>query len=719
VELWAAPFQALLNEKFDTDASEARLATLRYCIAEENTALGDDELVDNTLTDRRVYYALEKLAGHKVGREQALKMALEVLPQGTLMDALPPTLIMEIVGRAEQDLASAIQAEYDVETCLNLKFKNSLSVRQWNRSRLLLACSLDNEGVWVRKRVGTTKVTMPILPEHRMLLNMQRAIEDEFGIRLDGTGDGNSCSISLLLAVAEDLLYNLRLGELVVTDDGKVVTRLGETPQIQLKMDACRAMSKIQQTSIAYTFPNVGDSPNSPYSTTEVCVFEDDDHWDSVQVNAKLTLSEMNALIADPVVKLPGGLEVEFDVYAGTDLSNAGEMLCVSSCNGPYPCPCCECKREELNPFKKPATRPTQRTLERIGLLSHTSCGTCPGCKMKIVETAADVKDPAKEMVKAQPGDEEPTIGDWSEFLKGKGKVTWLVGHFGIKYGHYPLLMVQIKKWIACLLHANLRVTSGIVNNCVFAHLDKYGKADEQSAAIEKLLSSAGVWIKEGVVKPKAKDLTAAYQKPISFVGRDAESINMLGVKLMDIVFPPAVRAKNTLCKKEHAKALACWGKWRELWRVLNDAIDSTDEKARNARADVVQKLADEFRVLWYKAVGSTQGLYIHMLHEHFADMVRLVGDLRPYQAQGLEHLHTFRKEILRHLTNRQKKLSKYKRNRVVQSMSAVLCRKVLQRRDSTGVEEKEYYRRAISKAKTVIKRVKKLLEEQGIVKTV
>jgi hypothetical protein len=88
----------------------------------------------------------------------------------------------------------------------------------------------------------------------------------------------------------------------------------------------------------------------------------------------------------------------------------------------------------------------------------------------------------------------------------------------------------------------------------------------------------------------------------------------------------------------------------------------------------VVQKLADEFRVLWYKAVGSTQGLFIHLLHEH------LVGDL-----------HTFRKEILRHLTNRQKKLSKYNRNRVAQSMSAVLCRKVLQRRDSTGTEEKEY----------------------------
>jgi hypothetical protein len=86
-------------------------------LAEEEDAL-DKEEVKNTLTERRVFYALVKLAGDNVGRVQALKMASEVLPQGTLLDALPPTLIMEIVGRAEQDLqlASAIQAEYDVET---------------------------------------------------------------------------------------------------------------------------------------------------------------------------------------------------------------------------------------------------------------------------------------------------------------------------------------------------------------------------------------------------------------------------------------------------------------------------------------------------------------------------------------------------------------------------------------------------------------------------
>jgi hypothetical protein len=32
-----------------------------------------------------------------------------------------------------------------------------------------------------------------------------------------------------------------------------------------------------------------------------------------------------------------------------------------------------------------------------------------------------------------------------------------------------------------------------------------------QGAAIEALLSTAGVWLKKGAVKPKAKNLTAAY----------------------------------------------------------------------------------------------------------------------------------------------------------------------------------------------------------------
>jgi hypothetical protein len=84
--------------------------------------------------------------------------------------------------------------------------------------------------------------------------------------------------------------------------------------------------------------------------------------------------------------------------------------------------------------------------------------------------------------------------------------------------------MIKLEKWIVCLLHANLRVTGGIVNHCMFAHLGKYGNAKEQGAAIEALLNEAGVWIKEGRLQAKGKDLTAEKKKAISFVGRDAEA---------------------------------------------------------------------------------------------------------------------------------------------------------------------------------------------------
>ena len=88
---------------------------------------------------------------------------------------------------------------------------------------------------------------------------------------------------------------------------------------------------------------------------------------------------------------------------------------------------------------------------------------------------------------------------------------------------------------------------------------------------------------------------------------------------------------------------------------MLNNAINTQDAAARGTRADTVQKLADEWLGAWVTSVGNTQGLYIHLLHAHVADWVRELGDLRPYQSQGLEHCHSVRKLIAKMLTNRQK----------------------------------------------------------------
>jgi hypothetical protein len=169
------------------------------------------------------------------------------------------------------------------------------------------------------------------------------------------------------------------------------------------------------------------------------------------------------------------------------------------------------------------------------------------------------------------------------------------------------------------------------------------------------------------------------------------------------------VRERDEDVMAQYEDNMAVWDIWRDLWRLLNNAIDSDCEAARNKQADEVQVLADRFRVAWWDAVGSTKGLYVHIMHEHLADMVRAVGDLRPYQSQGLEHLHSFRKLIARHLTNRQIELTKYKRNRVTQSFSVQLAAKQLMRKKAHDQDQKEHKRRAVANANTKLKRVQEV----------
>jgi hypothetical protein len=288
-------------------------------------------------------------------------------------------------------------------------------------------------------------------------------------------------------------------------------------------------------------------------------------------------------------------------------------------------------------------------------------------------------------MVMVAAGDAEPTKANWSDYLVILEK-TWPDAHFGIKYGRSPLLEIEPKRWYMCLLHFNLHITGGNINKLVFEHIGKFGDPKEQAKELCSILQEAGIWVREERLQPKSKKGDDAYVKDISFVGRDAVHVGVqtLAEKLMDVVFPPEDREEDQDIKSAHDKAImmAVWDVWRDLWRLLNNKIDSNNAIARNKRADEVQALADQFRVActWYTAVGSTTGLYVHIMHTHLADQVRAVGDLRPYQSQGLELLHSFRKLIARHLTNRQIKLSKHNRNRVTQSMSVQLSSKHLMR---------------------------------------
>jgi hypothetical protein len=229
---------------------------------------------------------------------------------------------------------------------------------------------------------------------------------------------------------------------LTINERGDIVCAdTGDLLKIQFKMDACGVWKGVQQTSIAYVFVNASTNPNSPQDTTEFCVFEGDDHWDSVSLHAEQTLVQINSIIENPILLLPSlnkdgvpPVSVLLDVYLGADLSNAGDMLCVKGCNCSHSCTQCKQPKEKMRSKERAAAR----TLEEIKALAHVEAGlVCPACKKMVVDKDKDDLD-EHEVKLAKPGEEPP--------YSHVDDVPWDEVHFGICYGHYPLLRLPIKR---------------------------------------------------------------------------------------------------------------------------------------------------------------------------------------------------------------------------------------------------------------------------------
>jgi hypothetical protein len=210
----------------------------------------------------------------------------------------------------------------------------------------LLLSSKCVDGSWVRMTVGRSNVPVPMLPEHRQLVAVQEKIDAKFALKKGGDGDGTSAYASLPTCIEADIAYAIKLGHLVKNEEGQVMLPDGSPLRVQFKMDACRLWSKVQQVSVAFVFVNACTNPNSPFDTTEFCLFEGDDHWDSVSTQAKDSLVEINRLIKTAALRYDD-TNCVIDVWAGGDLSNQCDMLCVSSCSATAPSPACSAKQEK------------------------------------------------------------------------------------------------------------------------------------------------------------------------------------------------------------------------------------------------------------------------------------------------------------------------------------------------------------------------------------
>ena len=131
-----------------------------------------------------------------------------------------------------------------------------------------------------------------------------------------------------------------------------------------------------------------------------------------------------------------------------------------------------------------------------------------------------------------------------------------------------------------------------------------------------------------------------------------------------EILFGPAAHAVITeekaankeAAKQRHAVRHA-WNAWAVCWTLLNQKLEHshvlTIQQVRNERAVLFKAAADAFVRAHVAAVGTTEGLYLHIIHAHVPDQIRKWGDLRLRQTQGLEHAHKIRKQIGLNASNR------------------------------------------------------------------
>jgi hypothetical protein len=126
VERWAGPIRDALDTRFAPGASVARQLALKKVMEDE---MADLDVDGEGASARRYFLAIEKVAGDGLSRVSLLSRLLSTVAPTTVKAALPAPIKFDLVAAAERDLVVAIEANYDPDTCLNIKTKHYMSRR--------------------------------------------------------------------------------------------------------------------------------------------------------------------------------------------------------------------------------------------------------------------------------------------------------------------------------------------------------------------------------------------------------------------------------------------------------------------------------------------------------------------------------------------------------------------------------------------------------------
>ena len=201
--------------------------------------------------------------------------------------------------------------------------------------------------------------------------------------------------------------------------------------------------------------------------------------------------------------------------------------------------------------------------------------------------------------------------------------------------------------WIACKLHARLCLTSGAVKHLIISKITTSAQRD----ALWDHWKLGGVDVRKALLEKDDSNAAKSQFKRLSVSGNDEEKLERMLVSSLEIIYPPAERAADKIKRDNHKNAVEVIEAYKAVRASLSAQSSSFDTDNR-VWGERVRKLACKFLQLWRAVVGKTKGLYLHVLTKHIPDMIAAVGDLAPYEMQGLEHGHKKRKRGAFEYTN-------------------------------------------------------------------
>jgi hypothetical protein len=649
--------------------------------------------------------------------EQELRIELCTRSKDELTRILPTNFVKnEVIDGQKRYVKWLKETRFTPARCVNIQYGLMLSLKKMERLQRILFMDFSSEGKW--EPATFEGIQVPRLASRLMRERYVAEITGKF--QLKSTDGGLSTTVHLRTLVKDNIQLSIT-NKLMYIDINTGFVKsdcFHEDPDLMKYTDMANQFKGMRVCASACQLPHGCRYPNSPMETFEYALHEGKDSLEDLQSLGYSGLEYENDLIRNPLVDLglryyieegkavvfkkeeeqelfPDGkqtyeVQCRVNFKAGGDQAHINSMQCLAGCNCTHPCPYCEVSRDDMCVTELAAIKKnTERTLERIMLLSHSIEGKCPGCLYDIVARKTG-KNPKKQMLVANYGDPEPEVPlEIKEKYHGTGKtLSWTQLHKGVRYGSSPPYLWAPKDWISCLLHCGLCITKGLWERTIVAEIGKLGDSKRVTEGILQSLQVMGIHMKPSKLKPKSKKLSDYDDrlKNSGFGGGDTYKILNGRDNFLRLVCPEDICGKwiddailfaTPESFKTHLQAAArgtgrkysiqaamsklhirrAWYLWSQLWNLLNidmNYLPGTSHRVVwNIRADEVQSLAVEFVKSWVKAAKATQGLYLHLLVAHIPDQIRWFGDLRVRQTQGLEHSHKIRKAVGRNATNR------------------------------------------------------------------